>query len=174
MTTDLLSGWAIAISLALHLAVFLSLTPSPVANHRPTTLEVSYLPQFSGSPARPSPSRSHKMPKLTAGSKPVPAPVGVEQDAVARYAEQLAALLNSKKRFPDMARRLGQQGRVVVQFKLARDGRVLSAEILTPAPFESLNTAARSLIDEIKGLKPFHDEVRALTWTFTVPIEYRM
>jgi protein TonB len=98
-------------------------------------------------------------------------PVG-QEDVRNHYIREVAALLNAKKRYPPSARRLGQKGQVLVQFRIHRDGKVLSAEVLRKAPHDALNRAAQALIQEISGLKPFPAEIKESTWRFIVPIEY--
>ncbi|MFM2171777.1 MAG: hypothetical protein RI957_2006 [Verrucomicrobiota bacterium] len=48
--------------------------------------------------------------------------------------------------YPAQARRNNQQGTVVVEFIVGVDGKVLSAWVKTPCPYESLNNAALSTI----------------------------
>lgn len=48
--------------------------------------------------------------------------------------------------YPLQARRSNQQGAVVVEFIVGMDGKVLSAWVKTPCPYESLNNAALSTI----------------------------
>lgn len=48
--------------------------------------------------------------------------------------------------YPTQARRNNQQGTVVVEFIVGVDGKVLSAWVKTPCPYESLNSAALSTI----------------------------
>lgn len=94
-----------------------------------------------------------------------------EQD---RYAQDVASELNRHKVYPEMALRLRHQGQVKVRFRIERTGRVLSAEIIEPAKYDSLNVAAQRLIQNIQNFKPFPAEVKEATWLFTVPIEYTL
>lgn len=91
-----------------------------------------------------------------------------------RYIAEIARLLNAKKRYPSVAKKLRQQGRVMVQFRLARDGRVLDAAVVEPSAYPALNQSAQSLIQELKGLKPFPEEIKKTTWLFSVPVDYQM
>lgn len=91
-----------------------------------------------------------------------------------RYIAEIVRYLNGRKRYPQLALRLRQQGTIVVKFRLDRNGRVLEADLVQKTPFETLNQSAKNLIQEIQGLRPFPDSVKDQTWLFTVPIEYRM
>jgi periplasmic protein TonB len=99
---------------------------------------------------------------------------GREFDASSRYEYELRMLLDRQKVYPQVARKLRQEGRVLVRFKLRKDGTVISAEIVERARHDSLNQAAHSLIEKINGLKPFPDEIKKTAWDFIVPIEYRL
>lgn len=99
---------------------------------------------------------------------------GIEVSAQERYRIELQAMLEKKKQYPLLAKRLRQQGKVLVKFTLRRDGSVAAAEIVSTSEFETLNKAARELISEISGLKPFPEEVKKQQWVFVLPVEYRM
>lgn len=99
---------------------------------------------------------------------------GLEVSAQERYRLELQAMLEKKKQYPLLAKRLRQQGKVLVKFTLQRDGRVVAAELISTSEYETLNKAARELITQISGLKPFPDEVKKQQWVFVLPVEYRM
>lgn len=99
---------------------------------------------------------------------------GIEASAQQRYRIELQAMLEKKKQYPLLAKRLRQQGKVLVKFTLRRDGSVAAAEIVSTSEFETLNKAARDLITQINGLKPFPEEVKKQQWVFVLPVEYRM
>lgn len=90
------------------------------------------------------------------------------------YRRELEHLLRSRLKYPMMALRLKQQGRVLVRFVMDRDGRVLKSEIVQGAPFDVLNRSALELVDGISGLKPFPTETREQARQFVIPIEYKM
>lgn len=99
---------------------------------------------------------------------------GREVSAQERYRVELQAMLEKKKEYPLLARRLRQQGKVLVRFTLQRDGTVVAAEVVENSEFESLNRAAQKLITGISGLKPFPEDVKKNQWVFVLPVEYRM
>ncbi|MBX3021351.1 MAG: energy transducer TonB [Bdellovibrionales bacterium] len=90
------------------------------------------------------------------------------------YALEVASTLNRRKVYPEVSRRLRQQGRVKVRFRVERSGRVMEAEVIESSDFPQLNMAARRLIEEIRSFRPFPEDVKETTWLFTVPIEYTM
>ncbi len=96
------------------------------------------------------------------------------QSAEAKYLSEVRRLLESKKNYPMAARRLGHHGRVIVRFVVGRDGQIREAKIVEPSRSDILNRAARSLIENLGGLKPFPLEIRLAEWAVVVPIEYQM
>lgn len=91
-----------------------------------------------------------------------------------KYLAEVRRILESKKNYPMAARRLGHQGRVIVRFVVGRDGHIIEAKITQGSASDILNRAARSLIENIGGLKPFPSEIRLAEWAVVVPIEYQM
>lgn len=96
------------------------------------------------------------------------------QVGVSSYEAEVATMLNSRKRYPEAARRLRQQGRVKMTFEVDRSGTVLSVTLVEPSTHTLLNEAAQKLVNEIKSFKAFPDNIKAQVWKFTVPIEYKM
>lgn len=95
-------------------------------------------------------------------------------DIKTEYISKIAWTLNQKKEYPDLARRMRQQGKLKVRFILERDGRILNAEVIEQSNYESLNQAAKKLLTEIKSFEPFPQGVTDQQWAVTVPIEYIM
>jgi protein TonB len=98
---------------------------------------------------------------------------GRELDASERYVMELRRILNQKKTYPALAKKLRQRGRVIVRFILREDGHLLKADVVEASPFESLNSAASELIKNIDGLKPFPEELKDRKfWAFRLPVDY--
>ncbi|MBI5799756.1 MAG: TonB family protein [Verrucomicrobia bacterium] len=57
-------------------------------------------------------------------------------------------------RYPDTARRAGQEGTVVIRFSVGADGRVLAAEPSAPSPWGALNREALRVVREQWSFKP--------------------
>ncbi len=93
---------------------------------------------------------------------------------LSEYERELLRRLHIQKRYPEIARRLRQQGRVQVIFELERSGRVMRAEIVEPTIHSALNQAAKGLIESVGEFKPFPKEIKETRWVFRIPIEYRL
>lgn len=57
-------------------------------------------------------------------------------------------------RYPDVARRAGQEGTVVVRFSVGADGTVLAAEPSSPSPWSALNREALRVVREQWHFQP--------------------
>lgn len=57
-------------------------------------------------------------------------------------------------RYPDTARRAGQEGTVIIRFSVGTDGRVLAAEPSAPSPWGALNREALRVVREQWRFKP--------------------
>ncbi|KHD87617.1 MAG: siderophore-mediated iron transport protein [Bdellovibrio sp. ArHS] len=97
---------------------------------------------------------------------------GQEVSPEERYLYEIKKLLERRKRYPAMAKKMGQTGIVTMRFTLAADGSLLASEVIEKSPYESLNQAAHELVRSINGVKPFPQEIQKTSWSFTVPIEY--
>lgn len=99
---------------------------------------------------------------------------GRETSPEERYLYEVQKLLERRKRYPTMAKKMGHFGKVTMRFVLAADGSLKESEIVEKAPYDSLNKAAHELVKGIDGMKPFPEEIQKTTWVITVPIEYSL
>lgn len=99
---------------------------------------------------------------------------GTEAGASERYLFEIRALLDRRKTYPRFAKKLRQEGRVLVRLQIRRDGKILSAEVIEKAKFDSLNEAAAALVTAIDGWKPFPEEIKKTVWAIDVPIDYSL
>lgn len=86
-------------------------------------------------------------PRATAETRPSPAPAPEEAQAAPPDARPVdistAYLHNPRPEYPAMSRRLGEQGRVLLQVRVGADGRVLELEVARSCGFPRLDAAAR-------------------------------
>src|SRR5690606_28943651 len=97
-----------------------------------------------------------------------------EISAEEAYKSQLARELNARKFYPPLAKRLKHQGRVIVQFNVTREGKILEARVVQSSPFKTLNESAKELVEGLRNLNPFPAEIKKTTWLFQVPVDYQM
>jgi protein TonB len=88
------------------------------------------------------------------------------------YRARLQAAIEANKTYPRRARRLRQQGSVVVAFEVKKNGSIMNLEVASPSDSEILDTAALKTVQKVSGLFPLPDELNRTEWRFTIPINY--
>ena len=81
--------------------------------------------------------------------------------------------MQSRKHYPDEARRQGREGQVAVRFTIARDGQVLDAQIVRGSGSDLLDQAALSTFRGGRA-PPFPADMTQQQLTTTVSIRYRL
>ncbi|WP_295900950.1 energy transducer TonB [uncultured Bdellovibrio sp.] len=99
---------------------------------------------------------------------------GTEVSPEERYLYEIKKLLERRKRYPVMAKKMGHTGKVTMRFTLAADGSLQESEVVEKTPYDSLNKAAHELVKGIDKMKPFPQEIQKTSWVITVPIEYSL
>lgn len=102
------------------------------------------------------PSASDDLPVSTGGGEAGNGEVGPAGGggAVADYAALLAAWLDDHKRYPERARRKHQEGVVVFEFAMDRQGRVIEHRILEGSGYPLLDAEVTELIARASPLPP--------------------
>lgn len=98
---------------------------------------------------------------------------GVKVSIEERYIYELQKLIERKKRYPPLAKAMGQAGLVQLKITLDQNGKILETLVLNQT-HESLIQAARELIKQIDGAKPFPQGLNKTTWSFQVPVQYSL
>lgn len=116
----------------------------------------------SGEPGR-SISGSHRAAR--SGGTP-----GLKSD----YLAELRAWLERHKEYPRRAKRRHQEGTVLLRFIVARDGRVLEAEIRRSSGHRSLDGAAKTLIERASPLPEFPRAMKESRLELVYPVAYSL
>lgn len=95
-------------------------------------------------------------------------------DPLKIYGSRVAELLNQNKIYPAMARRLEQQGRVLLKITVDKSGKLLDLKMLKESPFGSLNEAALQMVKKVDQFPPLPKELSHEVVTFNVPVEYKL
>ncbi len=112
-------------------------------------------------------------------SKPAPAaPAGAaegrELSARERYLFELRSLIEQKKVYPPLARRLGESGVVSLEFSVLKDGKIVDPRIKAASAHDRLNKAAMELLEQVRNARPLPDEIRGEKLTVVLPIDYQL
>jgi protein TonB len=105
---------------------------------------------------------------MPTGSGSAPGPSAAEQ---ADYASLLAAWLDRHKEYPERARRKHQQGVVLCEFAIDRQGQVLSYRILQGSGYELLDEEASELMTRANPVPP---PPAGMDQTYVVPIVFAL
>lgn len=182
-------------SVGLHLtvAVLLAFRLGVADAPKPIGIEMLYLGEMKKAvpftqvvKPRPLPAakaEKGEMPQVKAEPETAPAaeaaptalgPAGVRDGAIVsaleRYKYELRLFLESRKVYPETAKRLRQTGRVMVAFKVNSDGALSDVAIEAPAGSELLNRAALDLVKGAPRFKPLPDQMNEMK--VSLPIEY--
>jgi len=79
-----------------------------------------------------------------------------------------AAWLAERKKYPEAARRRGEQGNVTLRFKIAGDGTVLEVALVAGSGSPALDEAAEAMLRDAKVPPPLTEISR------TVRVRYRL
>lgn len=92
--------------------------------------------------------------------------------AIERYKYELRLFLESRKIYPETAKRLRQTGKVVVHFKVSNDGRLSDISLEQASPSAILNRAAMDLVTGASQFKPLPSDADLTELQLSLPIEY--
>lgn len=115
-------------------------------------------------PGAPTPA-----PLSPAAAVPPPALSGIN----GAWRNALAAWVQSRKRYPDEARRQNREGQVAVRFTVGRDGQVLDAQVVHGSGSDLLDQAALSMFRGGRA-PPFPADMAQAQITTTISVHYRL
>lgn len=99
---------------------------------------------------------------------------GSVSDTPADYRSELSAALQRHKNYPRRARRLDQEGTVVLHFVMDRNGHLLDWEIRQSSGHKLLDDAVRDMIRQANPLPALPDSVSMQRLALTVPISFKL
>jgi protein TonB len=89
------------------------------------------------------------------------------------YEALLGAWLNAHKRYPESARDNGEEGRAVIRFSVARDGRVTAFAIVRSTGYADLDAALSAMMRNAV-LPPFPADMAQASLTVSVGIRFSL
>lgn len=95
-----------------------------------------------------------------------------QANRVPRWRDALLLALNDAKRYPSSARRRRQEGVAHLQFRMDREGKVLSATLVKSTGHRSLDEETLDLIRRAEPLPKPPAKVEGETLEFVVPVEF--
>lgn len=96
---------------------------------------------------------------------------GASSDYIAQIIQRVS---EKKPRFPARALSSGAQGKPVVRFRIDRNGKVLSRELVASSGRPDLDEAALKTIDRADPFPPMPPEMTGAEKAFTLPIDFNI
>ena len=88
------------------------------------------------------------------------------------FQEQINKHIRKNFRYPEIAQEMGIQGRVYVQFVIAKDGTITSVRMR--GPDKNLEKEAARIISKLPRMTPGKQRGRAVRVPFSIPITFRL
>lgn len=88
------------------------------------------------------------------------------------YLLKLREKIENNKIYPTKAKKLKQQGNVIVSFEITKSGYIKKVSLKDACPYSRLNSAAIKLLKDISRFEPIPKELEKNTWAIEVPISY--
>lgn len=91
-----------------------------------------------------------------------------------RYIFELKKRIEEYKRYPRVARKLGEEGILEIKFTILENGVIKDLMILKPSKYKRLNEAILNTMKEIYKFNPIPKELKLSKFEFTLPIEFKL
>lgn len=147
--------------------------PKPVTHVAPTPPPAAETPP---QPVREAPPQGITPPRMEAPAPVVSAPrpqpvVQLPYADGAWIGQTLTGVMNARKRYPLQARRMGVEGKVVIEAVVNEQGRVVEAKIKSSSGSPILDQDALALLRSVPDLKPDKMKLAART-VVQIPVNY--
>ena len=119
-----------------------------------------------------TPSVAPPVPTATAPALPPPAARAAPLISAA-YRAELSAWLQSHKQYPENARARGEEGQVMLRFRVARSGQVLNYAVVQSSGYPDLDAAVNAMMRSAI-LPPFPADMAATDIQVTVGVRFAL
>jgi protein TonB len=130
---------------------------------------------------RPRPVRQRVVEPTAKRSRPAdqvrpqrPPPVAIDPAVKQHYLAALAAQINRRKFYPRAARRLGEEGQVVVHFVIRRNGELTDLRVTESSGSPRLDEAALKTLRRVTPFRPIPEALDRDNWPISVPIAFSL
>lgn len=96
----------------------------------------------------------------------------IKQKIKENYLSKIQKMIEENKYYPKKAKRLKQEGIVIVEFNIHKNGSIHSLYLKSKSSYKRLNKAALATIKQIKQFAPIPNELNKNTLKITVPISF--
>ena len=95
-----------------------------------------------------------------------------ENEYLKKYKTELREEINKNKTYPTISRKLKEQGKVIVSFRVMKNGLFENIKLSVSSNIERLDEAALNALYETKKFKPFENELNKEFVDFELPLEF--
>uniref|UniRef100_UPI0040487789 energy transducer TonB n=1 Tax=Aliarcobacter sp. TaxID=2321116 RepID=UPI0040487789 len=95
-----------------------------------------------------------------------------EQKFIDSYASRLREEINKNKKYPTMSKKLKEEGKVIVSFKVLKNGQFENISILLSSNKERLDKAALNALYDTKEFEAFDKSIKKEFLEFNLPLEF--
>lgn len=95
-----------------------------------------------------------------------------EQKLIDEYGTKLRAEISKNKIYPNISKKLKEQGIVIINFKVDKSGLFFDIKLISSSNKTRLDEAAINTIIETKKYKPFDENIKKEYLEFNLPLEY--
>jgi len=141
-----------------------NLTPDPPATDTSTTETPPSSSSFPAPVTEPTPTRA---PRVGAEST-------AQQDNQVSWQNRLLAHLQRHKRYPSIARQRRQQGTATIQFRIDRDGNVITTSLVQSSGHVLLDRSAMEMVDRAQPLPRPPATVTDDELSLTLPVQFSL
>jgi len=89
-----------------------------------------------------------------------------------KYLLDLKQKLEDMKKYPRMAKRMEQEGIVIVNFSISKEGNLNDIEISKKCKYSLLNKEAKKTVAKLGKYKKIPGELKITSWKIEVPIKF--
>lgn len=98
----------------------------------------------------------------------------IEQKLIDVYGIKLREEISKNKIYPNISKKLKEQGVVIINFKVAKSGLFFDIKLVSSSNKIRLDEAAINTIIETKKYKPFDENIKKEFIEYNLPLEYKI
>lgn len=106
--------------------------------------------------------------------KPTPKIDYQENILIDKYASKLREKINKNKNYPNMSKKLNEQGTVIISFRVLKSGEFINIKVLSSSSKERLDKAALNALYDTKEFEVFDKEINKEYLDFNLPLEFKL
>ncbi len=135
-------------------------------------------------PSKPAPTLDHEAttakppltePQVAEPSTPATPPANPHDETLSsNYQTLVRSGIEQNRYYPRRDRRKRNQGRSIVEFTIKQDGSISGIHIVSSSGHASLDRATIQAVKNIDGDYPIPDALGRDSWTFSIPVIYRL